>query len=191
MSLPTITDANAVRNAMAEYDQVGRDVFLQRYGFGRARQYFVKGDDGKLYDSKAIVGAAHGFQCPEQGPLRAADFSGGEQTVKVLLEQLGFSVIEADKAEVEPILVNASHATGGVPRIWVEKTIVRDREDRKSGENRLGEALWSPQKSADGRDVYANMRDVRAGDVILHLVDNEAFAGVSRAAAPADVTFRG
>jgi hypothetical protein len=92
MSLSDISDANAIRSAIAEFDGLGRDPFLQKYGFGRARQYFLRTDQGKLYDSKAIVGAAHGIQFPERGPMRAEDFSGGEQTVKSLLEQLGFSV---------------------------------------------------------------------------------------------------
>src|SRR5262249_31937281 len=43
-------------------------------------------------DSKAIVGAAHGFQYPEKGQLHSEDFSGGESTVRALLERLGFSV---------------------------------------------------------------------------------------------------
>ena len=92
MPLSDVTDANAIRAAIAEFDDLGRDSFLQKYGFGQARQYFLRTEQGKLYDSKAIVGAAHGKQFPERGPLRAEDFSGGERTVKSLLEQLGFSV---------------------------------------------------------------------------------------------------
>jgi 5-methylcytosine-specific restriction protein A len=50
-------------------------------------------ETGKHYDSKAIVGAAYGFQFPEKGPLRGAQFSGGENTVERKLEQLGFEVV--------------------------------------------------------------------------------------------------
>ena len=50
--------------------------------------------DGKTYDSKAIVGAAHGF-LPGQEPLAAADFSGGAATVGRLLSGLGFQVTQA------------------------------------------------------------------------------------------------
>src|SRR5262249_21254342 len=46
----------------------------------------------RLYDSKAILGVAHGFAVPDEGPLRASDFSGGEATVKRRLEDLGFEV---------------------------------------------------------------------------------------------------
>ena len=50
--------------------------------------------DGKTYDSKAIVGAAHGF-LPGQEPLAPADFSGGAATVGRLLSSLGFQVTQA------------------------------------------------------------------------------------------------
>ena len=58
------------------------------------------------------------------------------------------------------------------PRVWVEKTLVEDRPDRQGGADRMGVALWSPQRSSDERDVYANMRDVSLGDFVLHLTDN-------------------
>ncbi len=76
---------------MDEFDRVGRDNFLRKYNFGPARAYFVR-RDGKYYDSKAIVGAAHGYQYPQKGQLRAEDFSGGENTVRAQLEALGFTV---------------------------------------------------------------------------------------------------
>ena len=48
-----------VRQAAAEYDELGQDEFLARYGFGRARAYLLI-IDGKAYDSKAILGVAYG-----------------------------------------------------------------------------------------------------------------------------------
>ena len=77
------------------------------------------------------------------------------------------------------------------PTVWVEKTIVQSRRDRLEGPHRLGEALWSPQRSADGRDIYANMRAVQLGDLVLHLIDNDAIAGTSVVAAPLDQSFNG
>jgi hypothetical protein len=91
MPLSDVTDPAAINAAMDEFDQLGRDVFLRKYGFGRSRAYFLH-RDGKDYDSKAIVGAAHGYQHPQEGPLHSEDFSGGENTVRALLERLGFSV---------------------------------------------------------------------------------------------------
>lgn len=91
MPLSAITDPAAVRSAIAEYDRLGQDEFLRRYGFGRAREYFLV-FEGREYDSKAIIGAAHGHQFPEQGPLKRDDFSGGEAVVAPKLRQLGFEV---------------------------------------------------------------------------------------------------
>jgi hypothetical protein len=52
--------------------------------------------EGRQYDSKAIAGAAVGFQYPDAGPLLAKDFSGGEATVKARLESLGFAFLALD-----------------------------------------------------------------------------------------------
>ena len=76
-------------------------------------------------------------------------------------------------------------------RYWLEKTIVSGRHDRQEGEHALGRALWSPQKSKDGRRIYKSMLDVRPGDVVYHLTDNEAISGVSVALEVADPTFEG
>ena len=54
--------------------------------------------DGQPYDSKAIVGVAHGF-LPGERPLTAADFSDGEDTVARLLRRLGFTIIQSMLAE--------------------------------------------------------------------------------------------
>ena len=72
--------------------------------------------------------------------------------------------------------------TGGAVSFWIEKTHVRGRVDREGGPYQLGAALWSPQRSRGGTDVYRFMRDVRPGDVVLHLTDGEGFTGISRAA---------
>lgn len=77
-------------SAIAEYDELGKEAFLANYGYGEARSYQLH-HDGKLYDSKAIIGVAAGY-LPSQAALLAADFSGGEQTVARRLRQLGFTV---------------------------------------------------------------------------------------------------
>jgi 5-methylcytosine-specific restriction protein B len=91
MGLSDVTDPSAVVEAIKEADQLGRERFLDKYGFGESRQYFLK-YDGRLYDSKAVIGAAHGFQHRDLGPLTSHDFSGGERTVQRQLEKLGFVV---------------------------------------------------------------------------------------------------
>ncbi|GAA2290586.1 hypothetical protein GCM10010415_72830 [Streptomyces atrovirens] len=75
--------------ATEEFRSLGRDDFLQQYGFRRAKSYEMV-LDGLRYDSKAIVGVAHGHATGEF--LRAGDFSGGAATVARCLRDLGFVV---------------------------------------------------------------------------------------------------
>ena len=44
-----------ILQAVAEYDRLGQERFLEKYGFGMARSYRLV-VDGKTYDLKAIVG---------------------------------------------------------------------------------------------------------------------------------------
>jgi hypothetical protein len=93
MRLSELTDRNAVLSAIAEYDAIGQAPFLAKYGYAPAQRYYVE-HGGRRYDSKAIVGAAYGYQFPDRGPLRASEFSGGEATVRPLLEGLQFTVVD-------------------------------------------------------------------------------------------------
>lgn len=93
MSLGDLSSEMAVRAAVEEFDDLGRDGFLEKYGFGKAQGYFLR-VEGTEYDSKAIVAAAHGVQFPDAGPLVASEFSGGEKTVATKLEALGFEVVK-------------------------------------------------------------------------------------------------
>jgi 5-methylcytosine-specific restriction protein A len=89
MALADLTDPEAVLKAIAEFEERGREAFLDEYGFSPARDYFVV-VDGKRYDSKAVTGVAH---LRQHGVLLAADmFSGGDSTVANRLEKLGFEV---------------------------------------------------------------------------------------------------
>ena len=76
-------------------------------------------------------------------------------------------------------------------KFWIEKTLVAGRADRLDGPNSLGKALWSPQKSKDGKDIYRSMREIKANDVIFHFIDNKALVGVSKAKSSADTNFAG
>lgn len=93
MGLADLT-RTAVERAIAEYDESGSERFLAKYGFGKARKFFlVLG--GKQYHSKAIAGAAHAYLGTGSQPLRAEDFSGGEATVVHTLQGLGFEISTA------------------------------------------------------------------------------------------------
>lgn len=89
MTVGDLSDSAAVQQAIDEFDRIGRDAFLQKYGFGPALEYVVV-QDGREYDSKAIIGAAHGYQFGE--PLLNSDFSGGLHTAVQKLRALGFTV---------------------------------------------------------------------------------------------------
>lgn len=91
MAISDITGPQPILDAIAEFDRLGSDGFLRKYGFGPSRSYWLL-HNGKRYDSKAIVGAAHGYARPDLGPLPASAFSGGEARVQRKLEQLGFEL---------------------------------------------------------------------------------------------------
>jgi len=102
---------HAVLAAMDEFVRLGRAAFLTKYGFGRARDYFVRHPTaGFDCDSKAIAGAAYGHQWPAEGPLSAKDFSGRDATVARVLTRLGFEMVGAggewSELEVELIVVD-------------------------------------------------------------------------------------
>ncbi|WFE25906.1 HNH endonuclease [Solwaraspora sp. WMMD791] len=88
MTLADVT-RSAVLAALAEYDRLGQDEFLQLHGFGKAQAYYLE-HGGKLYDSKAIVGAAHGISGDR--PWRSDDLTGGDKSVGETLRRLGFTV---------------------------------------------------------------------------------------------------
>lgn len=84
-----------VERAIEEFRRLGRTEFLNTYGFGKAREYFIHvPESDEWFDSKAIVGVAYGLQFPDKGTLSADSFSGGEATVAARLRELGFNVVE-------------------------------------------------------------------------------------------------
>lgn len=107
MSLETLTSKDAVLAAIAEFDEIGREAFLARYGFQPTRDIVLVHED-RRYDSKPIVAAAHGYQHPELGPLEHSELNGGRPTI-AKLEQLGFEVErlnprEGNEVRVGPLL---------------------------------------------------------------------------------------
>lgn len=96
MSLVNLT-TESVRAAISEYDVLGRDAFLAKYGFRPSLRYLLL-HEGKTYDSKAICGAAHGYLSDDSAPLEAMNFSGGVSTVVKTLTRLGFTVTTAGAA---------------------------------------------------------------------------------------------
>ena len=132
---------------------------------GESRYYDVVFNN-RNYPPKLIVSLANIFANGLE--LDRKTFSGGKKTPCFKINKKnGFTIV--DKIEKD------SEYSG----IWIEKTLVTGRHDRISGDWSLGHALWSPQRSRGGADIYKNMLKVREGDMVLHLIDNKAFVGVS------------
>lgn len=91
MTYRDVKSRKAVLSAITECDRLGRDAFLKKYGFARARSFTLHHEQEE-YDSKAILGVAHGYQFPELGPLSSEDFSGGKSAAGQRISQLGFEV---------------------------------------------------------------------------------------------------
>jgi hypothetical protein len=125
MALTDVTRAGVIA-AIREFDDVGQAVFLDRYGFGRARLYFIL-FEGRRYDSKAVLGAAHGF-LPGSDALRPKDFSGGEATVARHLRSLGFEVRGTEDvltADALPVSVHAEQTERRKrPPVWAWTELV-------------------------------------------------------------------
>lgn len=156
-------DQAAVLRAVEDFDLLGRDAFLQQYGFGRSRAYFLR-HGGKLYDSKAIIGVAHGYSGDDRGPLAATQFTGGEATVAQTLRSLGFEVQVSADSPAAAVADNV--APDGFAFWWVNNKQTYTHEIG-------GNYLWSPTERSDGgrNEFYENMKRVRPGDVVF------AFAG--------------
>src|ERR1700678_4299195 len=125
MALRDITRTQVLA-AIDEYDALGQDGFLAKYGFDRSRAYLLV-HDGKTYDSKAVVGAAHGVGHGNQ-PLSAKQFSGGEATGGRLLRRLGFSAEvsgDQDTAElIKRITGVAVDRSSGRPALYQPITLL-------------------------------------------------------------------
>jgi len=172
MSLTELNSRDAVLAALREFDDRGRERFLSTYGFGPARSYFLE-YEGSRYDSKAVVGVAHGIQHPHLGPLRASDFSGGEATVKKVLEGLGFRVLRlatrdssvwalcanpsryrireaVEHLDVDYWLVGRSNMRkGDAVAVWQ----TRDGEGHR-GVVALGQVVGEPETRGDSENPY-------------------------------------
>jgi putative restriction endonuclease len=168
MALQDIT-RSTVLEAIAEFNDIGRDAFLSKYGFGPARSYFLE-HDGQLFDSKAIIGAAHQYVPGGDGPLRPSEFSGGEATVATHLRRLGFAVQSPD----------ASAEMGDDTRFWWVNH--KQTFTQEVG----GNYIWSPRARADGgrNEFYENMRRVRPGEIVFSFA-NALIQAVGVCVAPA------
>jgi hypothetical protein len=97
VKLGDLTFAEAVERALDEFDEIGREALLKRYGFGPSSRYYLV-RDGRRYDAKAIAGAAVGFQYPESGPMASRELYGGV-SANARLTALGFTIVSDTSGE--------------------------------------------------------------------------------------------
>ncbi|WP_405734972.1 HNH endonuclease [Streptomyces sp. NBC_00028] len=169
MALSDITRSE-VAKAIEECDRLGRDLFLQRYGFRPARRYLLS-HEGRQYDSKAVVGAAHGF-LPGREPLAAKDFSGGAEHAVRLLKSLGYSMEEGGGRQAAPELAqNAASAaladatSAAVASAGLVDAVGRLKVNRSSGRPALYQPitlLWAIGRARRGESRLVSWRETEA-----------------------------
>jgi hypothetical protein len=84
-----LTDRHAVERALEEFDRLGRWAFLNKYGYGEARDYFLVTDGGR-YDSKAIFAAA--YEAQHGVAVSRDEISGGKTGAARRLQELGYVI---------------------------------------------------------------------------------------------------
>lgn len=161
MSLQELTSRDAVLEAIAEYDRVGRDAFLRKYDYGGTRRYWVV-HDGAKYDLKALAAAAYGYEYPEKGPLPHGTFGSGRRSTVPKLESLGFNVSETDAVRDLPIGSAARAGNGGAPLDLVLKWSARRHPQtielhRKVAERR-GAVWWGRVTEDPGKPGMSAQR---------------------------------
>jgi hypothetical protein len=98
-----------VLQAIAEYDDRGREAFIGVYGFPpSAAETLVH--EGRTYDSRAVLGVAHRYAT---GRLAPSEEVGGDDVTAELLRRNGFEVTggAVPTAHVKPARATASAAT--------------------------------------------------------------------------------
>jgi hypothetical protein len=116
MALGDLNDRQAVVAALDEAAAIGREPFLAKYRFGKATRYMVRWGD-QVFDSKAIAGAAHGYQFGR--PLDKDDLSGGVDHAAGVLRRLGFEIVDTRQTvEPAPAPVERSDLDEGQVYAW-------------------------------------------------------------------------
>lgn len=158
---PRKVNASDVLAAIEEHKKLGREKFLEKYGFSAATKYLLD-HEGQLYDSKAIYGVARiGAGHPEDKRI-----SGGKADAAKFLEEVGFSVISK-------------------PSYWWVNHKQTSRQEIEGG------FLWSPVTDKTGRasHFYENMKLVQPGDFVFSYA-NTKIGAIGVCTAPAMITLR-
>jgi hypothetical protein len=157
-----------IEEVLAEWDEISRDVFLERHQVHPAQKYWIL-HSGKTYDAKAILVRALRKSSSALTNLKATDFNGNEHTVAQPLRDIGFRVEEHHRQ----------------PKYWwVNQNQTYDEEVG-------GGFMWSPKQNSNGarNQYYENMKAVQPGDVVFSFCNTKIMA-IGRVTAPAQTQLR-
>ena len=168
---------------MTDIKQLDRETIIEAISMIKINPEIRNGRESTTYDLvykgenyPPILALSEANKLAGGDELKLSDLNNDTGKAFSILREHGFEILKKSTSPATQTEFNLKENNA-----WVEKTIVNGRKDREEGEYALGKRLWSPRESAGGTDIYKNMRKVRPGDLILHLVDNEAIIGVSRA----------
>lgn len=146
MSRVEITREGVVA-AIAEFDLLGRTVFLERYGFNGVRDYYVL-YDGSRYDSKAIAAVAHKWAPSGSGrALTALELSGGRADAVRRLRELGFEVTEPVQGGDAGATLRRSSAFQAAWTRFARNVAALQKEEPFTGFGEGVAAAWEGYKS--------------------------------------------
>ncbi|WP_345033852.1 HNH endonuclease signature motif containing protein [Kutzneria kofuensis] len=143
--------------AVAECDRIGEPAFLRDHGFLTARSFPLVHDD-RRYDARAIVGVAHGEGAGD--PLRPEEFRSGDETIALVLQQLGFEVEHEAFDDTAAELLSAARgltSAEAIGLLWVVSRF-RHGELAELDEGRLAELLSEYEVVGSAETVFADLR---------------------------------
>lgn len=97
---------------MAEFDSLGRELFLLKYGFTAVNEAFVHHGIGR-YDARALFAAAYGHQHGQ--PLTKRQVAGGMNGAPGRLAQLGYVVVSPEDQKSRTSYESFEAAVSHVP----------------------------------------------------------------------------
>lgn len=136
---PIRLSRNSVLRAIGEFDELGREAFLQRYGYNRSRHLWIV-HEGRRYDMKAVWAAAH-IEPGTPLPVSMPKPSNSRHDVKPQLEKLGFTVKDSRKVlPPNPAVAPRNQILYGPPgtgKTWHTVNVALSIVDGGSGEHDL------------------------------------------------------
>lgn len=99
---------DAVLDALDEYEDLGVEQFLERYGLSAQTDVILE-YTGRRYDGRALLGAAHRYQ--HGTPLTAAELENREGDIAAALARLKFHVVTTAKVAKAAAPARARSAT--------------------------------------------------------------------------------